>query len=353
MTRPSRAVIDLDALEFNYKVLRERHGGKAFAVLKANAYGHGAVACAKKLEPTADAFAVAFLKEGLELRQAGIKKPILILEGAFDDGELHQAAENDLWLSVHQVEQIEMLERVAALSPPLNIWLKLDTGMNRLGLDPDQLSSHYDRLMKLTAVSKIRFMTHFSRADEAELPMTIQQITVFKEAIKGLDGETSVCNSAGSIALQDHGAHWSRLGIGLYGANPIESNVLQLKPVMTLTSQVFSVKEVLKGEQVGYGGAFVAKRDSRIGMLAIGYADGYPRHAMAGPVSIDGQLSCTVGRVSMDMLAIDLTDFPGAGVGTDVELWGRRLSVNEVAKHAQTISYELLCNTKRVEFEYV
>lgn len=353
MTRPSRAVIDLDALEYNYKLLREMHGGKAFAVLKANAYGHGAVACAKKLEPVADAFAVAFLKEGLELREAGIKKPILILEGAFDAAELRQAAEHDLWLSVHQIEQIQMLERNPSLVRALHIWLKLDTGMNRLGLNPAKARHYHDQLIALASISKIGFLTHFARADEPELLMTDQQTDIFLDAIAGLDCEFSMCNSAGVMTLREHGAHWSRLGIALYGVNPVESPKVALRPVMTLASKVFAVKEVSAGEPVGYGGTFVSARDSRIGMVAVGYADGYPRHVMTGPVLVDGQSTHTVGRISMDMLAIDLTDLPLADVGSEVELWGGRLSVNVVAKAAQTIPYELLCNTKRVEFDYV
>ena len=350
--RPSKALIDLNALLNNYRKLRELHGGKAFAVLKANAYGHSAIQCAKKLEPEADAFAVAFLDEGLELRRAGILKPILILEGIFASEELVLAARNDLWIVVHHLHQIELIEQCADDCRGLNIWIKLDTGMHRLGFDPMLAQSYQQRLLNSKAVAYVNFMTHLARADETDVMLTQEQIASFQQAASSLVGETSICNSAGAIAWQGHGAQWARLGIGMYGANPINESTVNLEAVMEFKSRVFAIKEIREGEQAGYGGAFIAERNTRVGMVAVGYADGYPRRILAGPILVDGKITKTVGRVSMDMLAVDLTDIPETGIGSEVELWGKNLSVNEVAKHAQTISYELLCNVKRVAMSY-
>ena len=350
--RPGKALIDLNALLNNYRKLRKLHGGKAFAVLKANAYGHGAIPCAKKLESEADGFAVAFLDEGLELRQAGILKPILVLEGLFEAEELVLAAKHDLWIVVHHLQQIELIEQCTDECRDLNVWIKLDTGMHRLGFDPHSAQSYQQRLLNSKAVAQVNFMTHLARADEPDVMSTQEQIALFQQATAKLAGETSICNSAGAIIWHGHGAEWARLGIGMYGANPINDSAVKLESVMELKSRIFAVKEISKGEPAGYGGVFIAERNTRIGMVAVGYADGYPRRILAGPVLVDGKLTRTVGRVSMDMLAVDLTDIPEAEIGSEVELWGKNLSVNEVAKHAQTISYELLCNVKRVEFSY-
>jgi alanine racemase len=350
--RPGKAIIDLNALLNNYRILRELHGGKAFAVLKANAYGHGAIQCAKKLEPEVDAFAVAFLNEGLELRRADILKPILILEGIFTSEELVLAARHNMWIVVHHLHQIELIEQCAGECRGLNVWIKLDTGMHRLGFDPQFVQMYQQRLLNSKAVAQVNFMTHLARADEPDVMSTQEQIALFQQATSKIAGETSICNSAGAIAWHGHGAQWARLGIGMYGANPINDSAVKLEAVMEFKSRIFALKEIRKGEPAGYGGAFIAERNTKIGMVAVGYADGYPRRILAGPILVDGKMTKTVGRVSMDMMAVDLTDIPEAGVGSEVELWGKNLSVNEVAKHAQTISYELLCNVKRVEFCY-
>jgi alanine racemase len=348
MTRPSQAVIDLNALSENYKKLRAFHGGKAFAVLKANAYGHGAVRCAKKLEIDADAFAVAFLEEGLELREAGIQKPILLLEGVFDVKELRKAANHGFWIVVSRHEQLEMIEQCCSAMRGLNVWLKLETGMNRLGLDVSLTHRYISRLWATKAVSKVSFMTHLACADVEGDDFSAIQIERLMNATRGLDCELSFCNSAGILSVKRPRSDWARLGIAMYGVNPVPGSLFALEPVMELKSQIFDVKEVKEGEGVGYGCGFRLSRDSRVGIVALGYADGYPRSAMGCSVLVDGHLTKTLGVISMDMLAVDITDLQNSGQGSQVELWGKNIRVVDVAQYAQTIPYELLCNVKRV-----
>ncbi len=352
MSRPSQALIDLNALSENYRKLREFHGGRAFAVLKANAYGHGAVQCARVLDKDADAFAVAFLKEGVELKEAGIGKPILLLEGVFDLKELHHAANYGFWIVVHQIKQIEMIEKCANVIRGLNVWIKLETGMNRLGLDVAQAQEYKERLYATQSVSKVSFLTHLACADVTQDVFTINQVEKFTSATRGLRSEVSISNSAGVLNRYDQDSNWARLGIAMYGINPVCDASFSLEPVMELKSHIFAVKNVLKGEVVGYGGNVKAIKNSRIGLVAIGYADGYPRRAVDSPVLIDGCYSSIFGVISMDMLAVDITELGNAGVGTEVELWGKRLSVSRVASCAQTIAYELLCGVKRIDFKY-
>lgn len=352
MARPSQAVIDLNALLDNYKKLRTLHGGKAFAVLKANAYGHGAVQCAKALEKDADAFAVAFLEEGLELKKAGIRKPILLLEGVFDVKELRKAAIHGFWLVVHQPKQMEMIEQCANVIRGLDVWIKVETGMHRLGIDVALAHEYQDRLYATKSVSKVSFMTHLACADVRRNDLTVKQIEKLVNATNGLGCDLSVCNSAGVLNLYDHHSHWARLGIAMYGINPVSDTLFPLEPVMELKSHIFAVKNVRKGDVIGYGGKVEANKDSRIGLVAIGYADGYPRRAMGSPVLVDGCFANTLGVVSMDMLAVDITELKRAGEGSEVELWGKRILVSDIAHRAQTIPYELLCGVKRVDFEY-
>ncbi|MDR0578397.1 MAG: alanine racemase [Candidatus Accumulibacter sp.] len=351
--RPARALIDLDALRHNYRLARRLHGGRAFAVLKANAYGHGAIACARALAGEADGFAVAFIDEARALREAGVTAPILLLEGAFDAAELADAARLGLWPAAHHAAQIEMIEK-AILPAPLHVWLKVNSGMNRCGFPPGALRSAWERLAASGKTSHIGFMTHFARADEPDSSVTAEQIRVFDAATRGLPGERSLANSGAILAWPDARRDWARPGIMLYGADPLPGDGGSgLIPAMMLTSRVFAVRELAAGEPLGYGGRFVAPRPTRVGLVAMGYADGYPRSAPDGtPVAVDGLPASTIGRVSMDMLTVDLTDLPGAGIGSEVELWGRRVPVNRVAQGVGTISYELLCNVKRVAFEW-
>lgn len=353
MSRPSYALIDLDALVSNYKKIRALHGGKAFAVLKANAYGHGAVLCAKKLEPDADAFAVAFLEEALQLREANIQKPILLMEGVFDIKELRKAANHGFWIVIHQLKQLEMIEQCASAMRGLNVWLKLETGMNRLGLDHTLAFEYKERLSAIRSVSKISFMTHLACADDQESDFSFKQVERFVNATSGLDCELSVCNSAGVINAMGRNFDWARIGIAMYGVNPVRESLISLTPVMALRSEIFTVREVKKGGVVGYGSVNKVSRDTRIGIVAVGYADGYPRSAMGCRILVNGQLTKTLGAISMDMLAVDITELQDVDVGAQVELWGRGIQVSEVAQYSHMSPYELLCNVKRVDCRHV
>jgi alanine racemase len=351
--RPARALIDLSALRHNYHLARRRHGGRALAVVKANAYGHGALRCARALHDEADGFAVAFLGEALELRAGGIDAPILLLEGVFDVAELAEVARHRLWMVVHHEEQLRMLERTP-LAGPVDVWLKVNSGMNRAGFVGDAVAPAWQRLQASGKVGRIVLMTHFARADEPERETTLEQLQRFDAATAGLPGERSVANSAAILGWPQARRDWARPGILLYGADPMPAEGNGLRAVMTLESAVMAVREIAPGEPLGYGGRFVADRTTRVGLVAMGYADGYPRTVPDGtPVAVEGRASRIIGRVSMDMLTIDLTELPDAGLGSQVELWGDQVPVNRIAQAAGTIAYELLCNVKRVGVEYV
>ncbi|KWT06095.1 MULTISPECIES: alanine racemase [Pseudomonas syringae group] len=349
--RPARALIDLQALRHNYRLARDSSGGRALAVIKADAYGHGAVHVAQALEAQADGFAVACIEEALELRAAGIRAPILLLEGFFEADELALIVEHDLWTVVHAIWQLEAIEQ-AQPGKPLTVWLKLDTGMHRVGLHPSEYRAAYQRLLATGKVARVVLMSHFSCADELNSDCSDQQVAVFEAARQGLVAETSLKNSPAVMGWPKIPSDWSRTGIMLYGATPFDQTqplAERLQPVMTLESKVISVRELPAGEAVGYGATFVSERPLRIGVVAMGYADGYPRHAPTGtPVLIDGQRSRLLGRVSMDMLCVDLTDVPQAGLGSRVELWGKAVLASEVATQAGTIPYQIFCNLRRV-----
>jgi len=352
MSRPARARFDLGALRANYAHAKASHGGRAAATIKANAYGHGAVECARALVAQADAFAVAFAQEAMALREAGITQPILVLEGAFGTGDMKLACKHGLWLVVHQEEQLCMLEALRG-GERVNAWLKIDSGMHRAGIKPGQAQLFWQRLKACEQVSGITLMTHLASADEPENPATETQLAVFEAATQGLPGPRSVANSAGVLGWPAAHRDWARPGIMLYGVDPRGTDAGELQPVMSLTSEVFAERWIAAGASLGYGGSFVAERPTRVGLVALGYADGYPRTVPTGtPVAVDGQLTRIIGRVAMDMLTVDLTDLPEAGAGAQVELWGRQVSVNTVAAAAGTIAYELLCNVKRVQRVY-
>ena len=481
--RPARALIDLAALRHNYHLARRLHGGRALAVVKANAYGHGAVRCAQALADEADGFAVAFLDEALELRAAGIQQPILLLEGVFAAEELADVARHGLWTAVHHEAQIEMIERTAlaapvhvwlkinsgmnragflpaavdgawqrlrasgkvaditlmthfaradepqvitteaqvsrfdaatahlpvarslansgailgwpqarrdwarpgillygadpmpdeghglwtavhheaqiemiertALAAPIHVWLKINSGMNRAGFLPAAVDGAWQRLRATGTVADITLMTHFARADEPQVITTEAQVIRFDAATAHLPGARSLANSGAILGWPQARRDWARPSILLYGADPMPDEGHGLQPVMTLESAVMAVREIAAGEALGYGARFIAERDTRVGLVAMGYADGYPRGVADGtPVAVDGLPTRIIGRVSMDMLTVDLTDLPDAGIGSGVELWGRQVPVNRVARAAGTIAYELLCNVKRVRFSY-
>ncbi|KPA89974.1 alanine racemase [Pseudomonas asplenii] len=349
--RPARALIDLQALRHNYRLAREVAGARALAVIKADAYGHGAVQCAQALEAEADGFAVACIEEALELRAAGIRGPILLLEGFFEADELALIVAHDLWCVVHSLWQLEAIEQ-AAIAAPITVWLKLDTGMHRVGLHPDDYQPAYRRLLATGKVAKIVLMSHFARADELDSPRSEEQVAVFEAARQGLAAEVSLRNSPAVLGWPRIPSDWVRPGILLYGASPFDAEhpvASRMQPVMTLESKIISVRELPAGEPVGYGGRFVTPGPMRLGVVAMGYADGYPRHAPTGtPVLVAGQRSQLLGRVSMDMLCVDLTDIPQAGLGSTVELWGRNILASEVAARAETIPYQIFCNLRRV-----
>ncbi|MDE1168641.1 MAG: alanine racemase [Pseudomonas sp.] len=353
--RPARALIDLQALRHNYRLARDTTGAKALAVIKADAYGHGALRCAQALEAEADGFAVACIEEALELRAGGIRAPILLLEGFFEASELELIVEHDLWCVVHSLWQLEAIEQTR-VAKPLNIWLKLDSGMHRVGLHPKDFQAGYQRLLASGKVARIVLMSHFARADELDSQASAEQVVVFEEARKGLAAEVSLRNSPAVLGWPNIPSDWVRPGIMLYGATPFEvpqEVAAQLQPVMTLESKVICVRELPAGEPIGYGARFITPKPMRIGVVAMGYADGYPRLAPTGtPVMVAGKRSQLLGRVSMDMLCIDLTDVPEAGLGSTVQLWGKDVLASDVAIAAGTIPYQIFCNVRRVPMLY-
>lgn len=355
--RPARALIDLDAFVHNYRHARRLGGGRALAGIKADAYGHGAVPCARALDGEADGFGVAAIEEALELREAGIRAPILLLEGFFEAAELALIEQHDLWTVVASPWQVEALERHRP-AKPLDAWVKLDSGMHRLGLSPAEFADAWQRLRTLEGIGGMVAMTHFARADELGEARTDEQLDAFDQALAGLPtgAPASVANSAGLLAWPRARLEWVRPGLMLYGTHMLDAPCAEtdaLRPVMRLESAVIAVRELAAGEPIGYGGGFVTERPTRVGVVAMGYADGYVQYAPAGtPVLVDGSRSRLIGRVSMDMLTVDLTGLPQAGVGTKVELWGPGLPVAEVAAAAGSSPYRLLSGLKRVRREY-
>jgi alanine racemase len=317
------------------------------AVIKANAYGHGLVAVARALEST-DAFAVARVDEGLTLRLAGINAPTVLLEGVFDREQLDAAAGAHFELVVHTPEQIELL-RAAAPGTRFKVWLKLDSGMNRLGFKGAAFGAAHAALSALASVqSPVNLFTHLASADLPELPTTAEQLALFAAATGSLPGERSLENSAAMLSFPDAQGDWVRPGLLLYGVSPFAGSIgadYGLRPAMTLHSHVIAVKDLSPGERVGYGGDWTASRPTRLAVAAVGYGDGYPRSLGSGaPVLVNGERAGLAGRVSMDMIGIDVTDLTRpAALGDPVVLWGEGLPVEEIAVWADTIPYELLC----------
>ena len=325
------------------------------AVIKANAYGHGLVPAAKALAET-DGFSVARLDEGLALRAAGLANRILLLEGVFSSEQLAVAAQQRFDLMVHSVEQLELLEARAG-SAVISAWIKVDSGMNRLGFRVEHFADAYARLRRIANVAADpTLVTHLANADDRRDTKTVAQLQAFAAATAALPGERSIANSAALLAWPDTRADWVRPGLVLYGVSPFPSGTgadLGLRPAMTLQSEVIAVKDVREGETVGYGGAWRAARDSRMAVVAAGYGDGYPRSVESGtPLLVNGRRAPIVGRVSMDMITVDVTDLPGVATGDPVVLWGDGVPVEEIARHAGTIPYELICGvSQRVQHE--
>ena len=348
MFRPAKALIDLDALKFNCREIKQyAPHSKIMAVLKANAYGHGSVMVSKSIEDAVDMYAVSCIEEAMELLDAGIRLPILLLEGCFSVDELVVASRQGLQTVVHCIEQLEILER-ASIPQPLDVWLKVDTGMHRLGIEPSQVRDFHTRLMDCANVTgEVRLMSHYASADDPDNSLNRRQFARFEESCRQLDKPTqySMANSAAILSFPDTHFDWVRTGVLLFGVSPFQDKTREnsLQPVMTLVSRVISVSAIEPGETVGYGNRWQAQRPSMIATVAIGYGDGYPRSAKDGtPVLVNGCRAPLVGTVSMDMLTVDVTDVESVKVGDEVELWGKSLSVNEVASHAGTIGYELL-----------
>lgn len=346
--RPILATVHADALRHNLSMVRQHAPhARVLAVVKANGYGHGLLRVAQGLAG-ADGFAVLGLDEAIALREAGYTQTILLLEGLFHPGELEAAARHHLAVTVHSEPQLLMLE-AARGAHRVDVFLKVDTGMHRLGVPVGRFWSFYDRLRSCRAVGEITLMTHFATADEAA--GVAEQFERFDHLTRAIARPRSMANSAAILRYPETHAEWVRPGIMLYGASPFADHTaadLGLQPAMTLSSAIIAVQTVEAGQGVGYGLRFVADRTMRIGVVACGYADGYPRHAPTGtPIAVDGKLSRTLGRVSMDMLFVDLTELPEAGIGTPVELWGRQVPVDAVARAADTIGYELLCAVAR------
>src|SRR5262245_7224327 len=344
MPRPIRAAVSASALAHNLAIAR-RHAGaaKVWAVLKANAYGHGLERAARALG-AADGFAVLDFEEAVRLRALGVQKPVLMLEGAFEQADVQLAQRHALTLVVHHAAQVEMLAR-GALTADIDVYLKANTGMNRLGFSAEDLRAAHAALRTNRRVRDVTLMTHFADADGAA--GIAGQLAAFEEITQPLGpAPRSLANSAALLRFpKETAGDWVRPGIMLYGGSPFgerSAESLELKPVMTLSSKIIAVQRLERGERVGYGFSYEATGALTIGIVACGYADGYPRHAPSGtPVLVNGQRAPTVGRVSMDMIAVDLAQLPGAGVGTPVTLWGEGLSADEVGAAAGTISYEL------------
>ncbi len=345
MTRPTRALIDAQALRHNLNRARQAApNSKIMAVVKANAYGHGLVRVPHILAQ-ANAFAVASFDEGVALRNAGVAHPVCLLEGFFDAAELAMLSHYRFMPVIHHESQLHELEGYQQ-KVGLDVWLKVDTGMHRIGFAPEVAAQVHKRLQECKAVQRVRVMSHFANADDTADATTRRQMDRFTALVDGWDLEYSLANSAGVLGWPQSHLDWVRPGIMLYGASPLigkSAAELGLQPAMTFTTSLIAVNHQRKGERVGYGGEWVCPEDMPVGVAAVGYGDGYPRHAPSGtPVLVNGERSSLIGRVSMDMITVDLRSQPDAKVGDPVVLWGQGLPVDEIAERAGTIGYELL-----------
>ncbi len=352
MSFGARALIRLGALKHNLSVIRAASpDAKIMAVIKANAYGHGMVTVAENVGDV-DAFAVARLPEAIELHEAGVRKPIVLLAGVLTDEELAAAIEHEFEIVVHCPEQVELLERCT--SGRVLVWLKFDTGMNRLGFSPDAAEDLIQRLQNIPAVAELRLMSHLASADEQGNDETKEQLRRFESVVRGFSGAISVANSAAALAWPAlTGDYWIRTGIALFGVSPFDGQSgtdLGLEPVMQFEARLIARKPLQKGAQVGYKGAYTASSDSVLGIISAGYGDGYTRHFRSGtPVLVNGRKVPVIGNVSMDMIAVDLGENSNDTVGDVVTLWGPGLPVEEIAPWAGAIPYELVCGVMNRE----
>lgn len=359
MSRPVQARINLNAIRHNYRLAKELGNGcRALAVVKADAYGHGAVQVSQALSDDADGFAVASIEEALELREAGIRQPILLLEGTFCSEELSLVEQQSLSTVVHTSQQISQLAQYPNKTAQFDVWLKVDIGMHRLGMPIDEAVSAIETLLAIESVTRLTLMGHFSCADELENPLTREQLNAFIQRLGGKKLPISLANSAAVLGWPETHQDWLRPGLMLYGATPFDRpqvNAQRLIPAMTLETEVIALRTVNSGDAVGYGSRWRAERESLIGTLAIGYADGYPRQLRCGaPILVGDKRAPLAGRVSMDMVTVDLTDLPSTLIGDRVELFGARLAATELAPWADTVAYTLFTGiTKRVPRIYL
>ena len=351
MDCPTKVHIDVDALQHNFNRVRElAPNSKILAMVKANAYGHGITKVAKALSGV-DAFGVACLAEALSIRQMNLSNSIVLMPGFVNVNDLTKIIELKCEVVIHNFEQIKILEQ-AHLSHPIKVWLKINTGMHRLGFIPEDVAKAYARLSNCKNVTiPPKLMTHFAEADDIKKTTTVKQIEIFNSVTKNLSGERSLANSAAILSLPGSHVDWIRPGGLLYGVSPLLNKMGKdhdLRPVMTLKSKIIALRYAKKGELVGYGGAWRCPEDMRFAIVGIGYGDGYPRHAKNGtPVLVNGHVCTLIGRVAMDMLAIDIRSYPVAKIGDEVVLWGKGLPIERVAEYADTITYELFCGIAR------
>ncbi len=349
MTRPACVIINTQAARANLRTVREyAPHQRVMAIIKADAYGHGLVRIARALSE-ADAFGVASLEEAQELREHGIRHPVVLLEGPFSAEELRDLASLGIETVVHHEAQLDMLRDLPA-TKAVRVWLKIDSGMHRLGFPSQRVREIWGRLRECAGVSGTRLMTHLACAQKPRDPSVGEQLQCFAEATSDLEGERCIANSAAIMACPQALGDWVRPGIMLYGVSPLSEECGQgegLVPVMTLKSALIAVNDVTAGEAVGYGATWRCPQDMRIGIVAMGYGDGYPRHAASGtPILVKGHRAALIGKASMDMLTVDLRGIPDPRVGDPVVLWGEGLPVEEVAQCAETIPYELLCSVR-------
>ena len=355
MTRPSRVIIDIKALEHNFSRIKELvHNSKIMAIIKADAYGHGIVRVAKTLRD-ADAFGVACLEEAEQLRIASITTPIILLEGPYKPNDLSLIIKLNLEVVIHNEYQLELLEK-SKIDGAIKVWLKIDTGMHRLGFSVDKTEEMLRRLMLCRNINSTPIlMSHLATANEKDHALTYQQLDTFREISKIVNIEKTIANSAAVINFPDVHFDWVRPGLMLYGVSPLINSCGHdhgLKSVMTLESEIISIQYLSKGEPVGYGATWRCPENMPVGIIAAGYGDGFPRHAKSGTPILVNNIRCPlIGRASMDMLTIDLRNQSNAKIGDRVVLWGGSLPIEEIATYAETIPYELLCGVhKRLQF---
>jgi len=356
MKRSARITVHPKALQHNLKRVEQiAPHSKRLAVIKANAYGHGSVATAGTLYDQAQAFAVACVPEGVVLREAGIDKPITILQGFQNDADLRIAEQLNFRLTVHDDNQLRLLDNYSG-SHNFSLNIKIDSGMHRLGFQPDRAKSLYDRLSNHAQVNAtdLIMMSHFSSADDLDNDCTQRQIAVFDNACKEIVAPNSIANSAGILGWKDSHKEWVRPGIMLYGSSPFADktrNELDLQAAMTFEAPVFSVHRLKKGDCIGYAETWTCPKDMDVAVVACGYADGYPRHAGSGtPIWLNGKETELLGRVSMDMIVVDANHYDEnpVKVGDMAELWGKNITADRVATAAETIAYEILCNAGNI-----